>query len=70
MATVANRSFGRKAYGAQRRMTPQQKARNVAASIVQRIREHRAWSLADYGLVAGTAQAALVLALLGSEVAA
>jgi hypothetical protein len=68
MASVA--SFGRKAYGHQRRMSPTTKAKNVAASIRQRIREHRPYSQADYGLVDGTAQAALVLALLDSEVAA
>jgi len=70
MATVANRSFGRKAFGPQRRMSPATKTRNVAVSIRQRIREQRPWALADYGLVAGTEQATLVLALLAREVAA
>jgi hypothetical protein len=70
MQTIANRSFGRKAFGPQRRMSPATKARNVAASIRQRIREQRAYSLADYGLVDGSEQAALVLALLASAVAA
>jgi hypothetical protein len=51
-------------------MSPSTKARNVAASIRQRIQEGRPYSLADYGLVDGSEQAALVLALLASEVAA
>ena len=70
MATVANSPFGRKAYGSHRAMTPAQKARNVAASIRQRIHEGRSWTLSDYGLVDGSEQATLVLALLASEVAA
>ena len=64
METVAKSSFGRKAFGYQRRMAPATKARNVAASIAQREREQRPWHLADYGLVAGSEQATLVLALL------
>ena len=63
------RNCGRKAFGPQRRMSPATKARNVAASIAQRIREQRPWSLADYGVVAGSEHAALVLALLESELA-
>ena len=51
-------------------MSPQVKARNVAASIRQREREARPWPFADYGLTEGSAQANLVLAQLGREVAA
>jgi hypothetical protein len=41
-------------------MRLQQKACNVAASITQRAQEGRAWTWADYGLTAGSAQAARV----------
>jgi hypothetical protein len=64
MATVANSSFGRKAYGAQRTMSAGVKARHVAASIAARLAEGRAWSFTDYGLEGNAAQQALVLAAL------
>ena len=50
MASVAQTRFGRQAYGAHRKTSAAQKARNVAASIVTREQESRPWTLADYGL--------------------
>jgi hypothetical protein len=59
-------TFGRRAYGAHRTMTPQTKARNVAASIRQREAEGRAWTFTDYGVTPDSAQAQLVLAALAA----
>jgi hypothetical protein len=58
----------RKAYGAQRSMSPAMKAYNVARSIAQRQTEGRPWTWTEYGLQANPAQQALVLAVL-AEVA-
>jgi hypothetical protein len=68
MASVA-RSH-RKAYGANRPMSPAVKAANVARSIAQRQAEGRSWSFADYGIDANPAQQALVLAALREGAAA
>ena len=51
-------------------MSPATKAANVARSIRTRQAEGRSWSFAEYGLEANPAQRALVVAVLGSEVAA
>jgi len=64
MQTVAQTRFGRKAYGSHRAMSPQVKARNVAASILAREQEGRPWTFADFGLTPDSDQAALVVAQL------
>jgi hypothetical protein len=48
--TTATVNYGRRAYGHQRRMTPEQKARYVAESIQLRINEGLAWDWQQYGL--------------------
>ena len=55
----------RRAYGAHRQTTPQQRAQSVATSIRQRQAEGRAWTWVDYGLVGKPDQQALVVAALG-----
>lgn len=52
--------MARRAYGAHRTMTPQQKARNVGQSIRLREVEGVIWTWDMYGLTADSAQAALV----------
>ena len=58
--------YGRKAFGPQRRKTPQLKALWVAQAIEQREMEHRTWAWKEFGLEDNPAQQALVqMALLG-----
>lgn len=70
MATLPSFSDARKAphhrraYGAHRPTTPEQRARYVAESIALRQVDGRAWTWGDYGLVGNSAQQALVLAAL------
>lgn len=50
----------RRAFGAQRLMTPEQRALYVAESIILREDEGRAWTWAEYGLAEHAAQRTLV----------
>jgi hypothetical protein len=54
----------RKAFGAQRVMSPAIKARNVAESIRLRIAEGRDWHWSDYGLAEQPAMIALITTVL------
>lgn len=57
-------TYGRKAYGAHRSMTPDQKARNIAQSIALRVQEGRPWDWSQYGLENDHGQQRAVLAKL------
>jgi hypothetical protein len=58
--------YGRRAYGPQRRLTPEQKARFVAESILQHEIEGDTWELRQYGLDVESEQWQRVLAALGA----
>jgi hypothetical protein len=60
------RQYGRRAYGPQRRLTPEQKARFVAESILQHEIEHDTWTIQQYGLDVESAQWQCVLTALGA----
>lgn len=64
---MAQRTYGRTAFGRQRTMTVAQKARYVAESILRHDDAGQAWTWAQYGIEEGSAQHGRVLAVLTQE---
>jgi hypothetical protein len=56
----------RKAFGARRKRTPEQLARDIATSILLRLDEGRNWTLSDYHLDTNIALRGLVFAALNA----
>jgi hypothetical protein len=57
----------RKAYGSHRAMTPEQRARNIAASILLHREEGHTRTMADYGIEQKPEMVAMVEAILQRE---